>query len=70
MSSAAHFCSFLNLFTLPDFVPPDSSVRWLQQIHDGLGYAMTVAIGLHAGAALRHHFLLHDDTLRKMLPGM
>ena len=24
---------------------------------------------LHAGAALRHHFLLRDDVLRGMLPG-
>jgi cytochrome b561 len=70
-SAAAISVSFLNLFTLPDLVPHDEVLfQWLRQVHDELGYAMTVLIGLHAGAALQHHFLLHDDTLRKMLPGM
>lgn len=72
MSSAAFIpVSFLNLFTLPHLVPHDEVLfKWLQQIHDGLGYAITVLIVLHAGAALRHHFLLRDDTLRKMLAAM
>ena len=69
MSSAAGIpVSFLGLFTLPDFVPHDEALfAWLRQIHDWLGYAMAMFISLHAGAALRHHFLLRDQTLRKML---
>jgi cytochrome b561 len=27
-----------------------------------------VLIGVHAGAALRHHFAFRDDTLKRMLP--
>jgi cytochrome b561 len=55
MSSAAFIpVSFLNLFTLPDFVPHDEALfEWLRQIHDRLGYAITVLFGLHAGAALQ-----------------
>jgi cytochrome b561 len=69
MSSAAGIpVSFLGLFTLPDFVPHDDILfRWLESLHDWLGYAMAGFICLHAGAALRHHFLLRDKTLRKML---
>jgi cytochrome b561 len=27
-----------------------------------------VLVGLHAAAALYHHYFLRDDTLRRMLP--
>lgn len=69
MSSAAGIpVSFLGLFTLPDFVPHDLDLfERLRLMHDWLGYAMAVFVCVHAGAALRHHFLLRDDTLRKML---
>jgi cytochrome b561 len=69
MSSAAGIpVSFLGLFTLPDFVPHDDILfGWLGPLHNWLGYAMAGFICLHAGAALRHHFLLRDETLQKML---
>jgi cytochrome b561 len=28
-----------------------------------------VLLALHVGAALKHHFVLRDDVLRRMLPG-
>lgn len=37
--------------------------------HAYLAFAAAFLIALHAGAALMHHFLLKDDTLRRMLPG-
>jgi cytochrome b561 len=37
-------------------------------VHRWLGYAFAGVIVLHAGAALRHHFVQQDATLRKMLP--
>ena len=69
MSSAAGIpVSFLDLFTLPDLVPRDDDLFGrLRQLHDCLGYIMAGFICLHAGAALRHHFMLRDDTLRRML---
>jgi cytochrome b561 len=69
MSSAAGIpVSLLGLFALPDLVPHDDILfAWLAALHNGLGYAMAGLICLHAGAALRHHFLLRDETLRKML---
>jgi cytochrome b561 len=69
MSSAAGIpISILGLFTLPDFVPHDDALFGLfRQLHDWLGYTMATFICLHAGAALRHHFFLRDQTLRKML---
>src|SRR5262245_29506858 len=69
MSSAAGIpVSVLNLFTLPDDPPHDEFLfARLRLLHDFLGYAMAMLICLHAGAALGHHFLLRDETLRKML---
>jgi cytochrome b561 len=70
MSSAAGFpVSLLGLFTLPDLVRQDDYLFQLfVAIHRYLGYALILLIIVHAGAALRHHFLFRDDTLLKMLP--
>ncbi len=38
----------------------------LHEIGASFGYAL---IGLHALAALHHHYIRRDDTLRRMLPG-
>jgi cytochrome b561 len=70
MSSAAGIpVSFFGLFMLPDFVHRDDGLfqRYIV-IHKWLGYVLILFIFVHAGAALRHHFVLKDDTLRKMLP--
>jgi cytochrome b561 len=70
MSSAAGIpVSLFGLFTLPDFVPHDDYLfqRFIE-IHKWLGYALILFIFLHVGAALRHHFVFRDDTLRRMLP--
>jgi cytochrome b561 len=32
-----------------------------------LGYLLMLLLLVHAGAALRHHFVSKDDTLRRML---
>ncbi len=52
---------------------------WLPEIHDvgqaiasihtWLGDAILWVAGVHAAAALYHHFLLRDGVLRSMLPG-
>jgi len=70
MSSADGFrVSFLGLFDLPDLVSHDENLfRVFAGLHKWLGYALIPLLAVHAGAALRHHFLFRDDTLRKMLP--
>jgi cytochrome b561 len=70
MSSAAGIpVSFLGWFMLPDFVHRDDELfqRYIT-IHQWLGYVLIFFIFVHAGAALRHHFVFKNDTLRKMLP--
>jgi cytochrome b561 len=68
MSSAAAIpVSAFGLFDLPDLVAPSEDLfRRLIQVHRWLGYGLLVLIGVHAGAALTHHFVKRDDTLKKM----
>jgi cytochrome b561 len=40
----------------------------LQELHETVGEAAYWLIGLHAAAALFHHYFLRDNTLRRMLP--
>jgi cytochrome b561 len=70
MSSAAGIpVKFLELFTLPDLIGRDDLLfRRFIDIHQALGWALIALMALHAGAALRHHFVFRDDTLRRMLP--
>lgn len=42
----------------------------LARIHTYGGYALIGFLLLHAGAALRHHLVLRDDVLRRMIPGL
>ncbi|EHP44112.1 cytochrome b561 transmembrane protein [Cupriavidus basilensis OR16] len=70
MSSAAGIpVSFFGLFTLPDLVDSDDYLfhRFIE-LHKWLGYVLILLIFVHVGAALRHHFVFKDDTLRRMLP--
>ncbi|MCB5943872.1 cytochrome b [Acidocella sp. KAb 2-4] len=41
---------------------------WAEDAHAWLAYGALGLVGLHALAALRHHFLLRDGMLRRMLP--
>ena len=55
-------------------VPPlvgesEAVAEWAEEVHEAVGTAGYVLIGLHAAAALFHHHVMHDDTLRRMLPG-
>jgi cytochrome b561 len=70
MSSARNFpVSWFGFFQLPDLVTPDRRLYdTLHETHEMLGNALIAVAVLHVLAALKHHFVLKDDTLRRMLP--
>lgn len=70
-SNAAAFpVVVFGLFTLPAVIGPDGGLKQILEVaHGWLGWSFLALVCLHAGAALRHHFLLKDDILRRMLPG-
>ena len=70
MSSARGFpVSWFGFFTLPDLVPKNKSLyEALLITHGTLAGVLAVVVTLHVAAALKHHFWLRDDVLRRMLP--
>ncbi|MBM4234609.1 MAG: cytochrome b [Gammaproteobacteria bacterium] len=55
--------------TLPALVPPNEDLAELiEEIHETIGLTGYYLIGLHALAALSHHYLIRDNTLQRMLP--
>lgn len=40
----------------------------VKELHEALANALLILVGLHAAAALVHHYILHDRTLLRMLP--
>jgi polyisoprenoid-binding protein YceI len=70
MTSARGFpASWFNLFQLPDFVPKSKALYDAMVVtHATLAGSLAVIVALHIAGALKHHFVLKDDTLRRMLP--
>lgn len=70
MSSARGFpVSWFGFYTLPDLVPKNKALyKMLVATHAGLAWTLGAATIVHLLAALKHHFVLKDDVLRRMLP--
>ncbi len=69
MSSAAGIPVYVFGWNLPDFISHNDDVfHAFIEIHQWLSYALIACIVVHVGAALRHHFIFKDETLKKMLP--
>jgi cytochrome b561 len=60
---------FFFLGELPPIVGPDKILaKQAVAAHDIVAYVLLTFIGLHAAAALFHHFVRRDDVLKAMLP--
>jgi cytochrome b561 len=69
-SSAAGFQTvYLGVLPLPDLLAKDKELSTVLRLaHQWINYTMAAMVLLHAAAALKHHFIDHDDVLRRMLP--
>jgi superoxide oxidase len=57
-------------WTLPALIGPnDELAADIKELHEVSGQTGYFLIGLHAAAALFHHYIRRDNTLRRMLPG-
>lgn len=60
--------SFFDLFGIPATLELSSDgVDLAGEIHEVCAWSLIGLVVLHAGAALRHHFIKHDRTLLRML---
>ncbi|MCX7304963.1 MAG: cytochrome b [Hyphomicrobiales bacterium] len=61
-----------NLVLIPHLplAPSAQAEAFWRETHELLAYATLLLAAGHAAAALRHHFLLRDDVLGRMLPGL
>ena len=54
---------------LPALIAPDKGlVRPVKDLHETIGTIGYCLVGVHAAAALFHHYFVRDATLRRMLP--
>jgi cytochrome b561 len=56
------------LFTLPTLIDTDKTLsRSVKEVHETLGLVLIYLVIAHAGAALFHHFIQRDNTLKRMM---
>ncbi|WP_374265475.1 cytochrome b [Zoogloea sp.] len=61
--------SFFGLVTLPPLVEQDEDLGdAFAEYHEGAAWLLIGLVGVHAAAALFHHFVKQDRVLRAMLP--
>lgn len=61
--------SFFGLVTLPAIVEEDEDLADdLAEYHENAAWLLIGLVGVHAAAALYHHFVRRDNVLRAMLP--
>jgi len=54
---------------LPTLMGENKSIaEWAKEIHEAGGTIGYFLIGLHAAAALYHHYFVRDNTLQRMVP--
>lgn len=69
LSAAGKVIPFFGL-ELPALIGPSKALAGqVKELHEAFGTIGYFLIGLHAVAALFHHYIVKDDTLRRMLPG-
>ena len=69
LSAEGKIIPFYGLELFPLVNPSKALAEQVQEIHETIGTIGYYLIGLHAAAALVHHYFFKDDTLKRMLPG-
>lgn len=60
---------WFGLVQVPHPIGPSAETEaLLKTVHATLSYLLALMLALHVAAAIKHHWLLRDDVLRRMLP--
>lgn len=55
---------------LPNLLEKNEEMKHLfGETHEALAWILAAVLAVHVAAAIRHHVMLKDDVLRRMLPG-
>jgi cytochrome b561 len=70
MSSAKGFQTvYFAVLPIPDLVDKNAALgAALERVHWALNKLLLATVTVHVAAALKHHFVDHDDVLLRMLP--
>jgi cytochrome b561 len=70
MTAAKNFpFRWFGLFSWPMPIAPDKALgETMQTTHSALAVTLAAVVTLHILAALKHHFVLKDNVLKRMLP--
>lgn len=70
MSSAKGFQTvWFGVLPLPDLLEKDKALgEWLAETHEALNGLLIMALVLHVGATLKHHFIDRDEIAGRMMP--
>jgi cytochrome b561 len=67
-SAAGRQVVYLNLIPLPNLIGRNPAAGAIfKKLHDTCGVLLAALVAVHVLAALKHHFVDRDDTLRRML---
>lgn len=67
-SATASPANYFGYFTVPDLIPANETAgNVLRLVHDIAGKLLLFLLALHVVGALKHHFVDHDDVLKRML---
>ena len=62
---------YLGLVPIPDVLERNKELAEVLKVaHHWINYTLAAVIVLHAGAALKHHFVDRDDVLARMIPAL
>lgn len=71
-NSASNFAlQWFGLFQVPRITGPDPELKHLaNDVHEAGWILLAALMLLHVAAALHHHFVVRDETLARMTPGV
>ncbi len=62
------FIPLPNLPVIPDLANKSELGHMFKETHEMMAALLVGLLALHIGAALKHHFINHDDVLLRMMP--
>ncbi|MCP4409878.1 MAG: cytochrome b [Gammaproteobacteria bacterium] len=68
-SAGDYHLAFFDFFDIPKLIPKNKALEDISVIaHQAVAYSLIALLVMHIAGALKHHLVLEDDVLRRMLP--